>query len=95
MPAGERRFGQAHALARFEESRRLGLNRRLLRPQGLDQRVGHLGRLYPEADDPTDAFDRTDRRPTWGRIALAQADEKVERKQGFVHNCQHALAELF
>lgn len=45
---GRRRFRQTHAPARLEQALLPGLSRRFLRTQGLDQRFGHLGRLFPQ-----------------------------------------------
>ena len=57
---GKRCFGQAYALTGFEQALGLGLDRCLLRAQGVNQTVCHLGRLYPKADQPANAFGRTD-----------------------------------
>jgi hypothetical protein len=64
MPA--KGFGQADTFTWFEQSLWLSLNRSLLRPQGVDQAVSHLGRLHSKAHQPTDAFGETHKLPAWG-----------------------------
>ncbi len=84
LNARERCFRETHALARLEQAFRLGLDRCFLCSQQFDQAIIHPRRFDTETDQPTDPLGRTDRRPTLGRISLAQTDEQVAWKQGLV-----------